>query len=48
MNNNYHFRLGLCDEIDLPDKDTTEFEVTEFEDDDLDLSDASDNQTVLD
>lgn len=49
MKNN-NLRMGLCDELEFDNTYMTEYEVDdqEFDDNDLDLSDDSDEHTVLD
>lgn len=49
MNDLELVRMGPCDEMVIYDENSPEeSEISALEDDDLDLSDASDNKTVLD
>lgn len=48
MNNNQYLRMGLCDEIEFDNTSQSENGGEDYSDNDLDLSDASDDHTVLD
>lgn len=48
MNDYAQLRMDICDELDMDDAADDEDQMVDFEETDLDLSDASDNQTVLD
>ena len=48
MNNNQYLRMGLCDEIEFDYTYQSENGGADCGDNDLDLSDASDDHTVLD